>query len=33
MDRVSTERTYSGRKFQVEGADIEKAREKKLLVM
>ena len=33
MDRVSTERMCSGREFQVEGADTEKARAEKLLVI
>ena len=33
MDRVSTERTCAGKEFQVEGADTEKAREEKLLVI
>ena len=33
MDRVSIERTCAGREFQVEGADTEKAREEKLLVI
>ena len=33
MDRVSIERMCAGREFQVEGADTEKAREKKLLVI
>ena len=32
MDRVSIERMCAGREFQVEGADTEKAPEKKLLV-
>jgi len=32
VDRVSTERMCSGREFQIEGADTEKAREEKLLV-
>ena len=31
MDRVSVKRMCAGREFQVEGADTEKAREKKLL--
>jgi len=30
---VSIERTCAGREFQVEGADTEKAREEKLLVI
>ena len=33
MDRVSIERMCAGREFQVEGADVEKAREEKLLVI
>ena len=33
MDRVSIERMCAGREFQVEGADREKAREEKLLVI
>ena len=33
MDKVSIERMCSGREFQVEGADTEKAREEKLLVI
>jgi len=33
VDRVSTERMCSGREFQVEGADTEKARAEKLLVI
>ena len=33
MDRVSIERICAGREFQVEGADTEKAREEKLLVI
>ena len=33
MDRVSLERMCAGREFQVEGADTEKAREEKLLVI
>ena len=33
MDRLSIERMCAGREFQVEGADTEKAREEKLLVM
>ena len=33
MDRVSIERIYAGKEFQVEGADTEKAREEKLLVI
>ena len=33
MDRVSIERTCTGREFQVEGADTEKARVEKLLVI
>ena len=33
MDRVSIERMCAGREFQVEGADTEKAREEKLLVI
>ena len=33
MDRVSIERMCAGREFQVEGADTEKAREEKLLVV
>ena len=33
MDRVSIERMCAGRDFQVEGADTEKAREEKLLVI
>jgi len=32
-DRVSIERVCAGREFQVEGADTEKAREEKLLVI
>ena len=32
MDRVSIERMCAGREFRVEGADIEKVREEKLLV-
>ena len=33
MDRVSIERMYAGRGFQVEGADTEKAQEEKLLAI
>ena len=33
MDRVSIERMCAGKEFQVEGADTEKAREEKLLVI
>ena len=33
LDRVSIERTCAGKEFQVEGADTEKAREEKLLVI
>jgi len=33
VDRVSIERICAGREFQVEGADTEKAREEKLLVI
>ena len=33
VDRVSIERMCAGREFQVEGADTEKAREEKLLVI
>jgi len=33
VDRVSIERMCAGREFQVEGADTEKAREEKLLVL
>ena len=33
MDRVSIERICAGREFQVEGADTEKARVEKLLVI
>jgi len=33
VDRVSKERMRAGKEFQVEGADIEKAREEKLLVI
>ena len=33
VDRVSIERVRAGREFQVEGADTEKAREEKLLVI
>ena len=33
MDRVSIERMYAGNEFQVEGAETEKAREEKLLVI
>jgi len=33
VDRVSIERMCAGREFQIEGADTEKAREKKLLVV
>ena len=33
MDRVSIEGMCAGREFQVEGADTEKAREEKLLVI
>ena len=33
MDRVSIERMCTGREFQVEGADTEKARQEKLLVI
>ena len=33
MDRVSIERMWAGREFQVQGADTEKAREEKLLVI
>ena len=33
MDRLSIERTCAGKEFQVEGADTEKAREEKLLVI
>jgi len=33
VDKVSIERMCAGREFQVEGADTEKAREEKLLVI
>jgi len=33
VDRVSIERMCAGKEFQVEGADTEKAREEKLLVI
>ena len=33
MNRVSIERMCAGKEFQVEGADTEKAREEKLLVI
>ena len=33
MDSVSIERMCAGREFQVEGAETEKAREEKLLVI
>jgi len=33
VDRVSIERMCAGKEFQVEGADKEKAREEKLLVI
>jgi len=33
VDRVLIERMCAGREFQVEGADTEKAREEKLLVI
>ena len=33
MDRISIERMCAGKEFQVEGADTEKAREEKLLVI
>jgi len=33
VDRVSIERMCAGMEFQVEGADTEKAREEKLLVI
>ena len=33
VDRVSIERMCAGREFQVKGADAEKAREEKLLVI
>ena len=33
MNRVSIERMYAGRDSQEEGADAEKAREEKLLVI
>ena len=33
MDRVSIERMCAGREFQIEGADTEKARQEKLLVI
>ena len=33
MDRVPIERMCAGKEFQVEGADTEKAREEKLLVI
>ena len=33
VDRVLIELMYAGREFQVEGADTEKAREEKLLVI
>ena len=33
MDRVSTERMCAGKEFQVEGADTEKVREERLLVI
>jgi len=33
MGRVSIERMCAGKEFQVEGADAEKAREEKLLVI
>ena len=33
MDRLSIERMCAGREFQVEGADTEKDREEKLLVI
>jgi len=32
VDRVSIERMYAGKEFQIQGADTEKAREEKLLV-
>jgi len=33
VDRVSIDRMCAGKEFQVEGADTEKAREEKLLVI
>jgi len=33
VDRVSIEQMCAGKEFQVEGADTEKAREEKLLVI
>ena len=33
MDRVSIERMCAGKEFQVEGADTEKSREEKMLVI
>jgi len=33
VDRVSIERMYAGKEFQIECADREKAREEKLLVI
>ena len=33
MDRASIERMFAGKEFQVEGADTEKAREERLLVI
>jgi len=33
VDRVSIERMCAGKQFQVKGADTEKAREEKLLVL
>jgi len=33
VDRESIEQTCAGREFQVQGADTEKAREEKLLVI
>jgi len=33
VNRVSIERMFAGREFQVEGADAEKAQEEKLLVI
>jgi len=33
VDRVSIERICAGKEFQVEGADTEKAREEKFLVI
>jgi len=33
VDRASIERMFAGKEFQVEGADTEKAREERLLVI